>query len=102
MTSLHERIELNEDELLLVNGGNWLTDAWEATCNWVDENTDAVIRLGCIAGGIALCATGIGIGAGLGLIVVESVGAAAIVSTGLGGVGGAVVGVLVTDGVEEE
>ena len=92
-----KRIELNERELLKVNGGNWFTDAWDDVCDWCDENTDVLIRVGCVAGGIALCATGIGAGAGLGLIAVESVGAAAVVSTGVGGLVGAGVGCAVTD-----
>ena len=93
----NERIALNEEALLDVNGGNWFTDAWDATCNWVDKNTDVLIRVGCVAGGIALCATGIGAGAALGLIVVESTGAAAIVATGCGAIIGTVVGAAVTD-----
>lgn len=100
MKNLNENInlvELNEEELLNVNGGNWITDAWDATCNWVDKNTDVLIRVGCVAGGIALCATGIGAGAGLGIIAVESVGAAGVVATGFGTLIGAGVGVAVTD-----
>ena len=97
---MNRNMELNEQELMNVNGGNWITDAWDDVCDWCDENTDVLIRVGCIAGGIALCATGIGAAAGAGLIVVESVGAAAIVSTGVGSIGGTVVGTLVT--AEEE
>ena len=95
------RAELNEEELLNVNGGNWLTDAWDATCDWVEENKGVVVRSACIVGGIALCATGLGVGAGLGLIVVQSVGAAAIVSTGVGSIGGAVAGALITEDWED-
>ena len=91
------RAELNEEELLNVDGGNWFTDAWDATCNWVDKNTDVLIRVGCVAGGIALCATGIGAGVGMGLIAVESVGAAGIVATGFGTMIGTGVGAAVTD-----
>ena len=92
--------QLDDRELMNVNGGNWFTDAWDGVCNWCEENTDVLIRVGCVAGGIALCATGIGAAAGAGLIAVESVGAAAIVSTGVGSIGGTVVGVIVTDGEE--
>ena len=104
MKNLNEninRVELNENELLDVNGGNWLTDAWDATCNWVEENKGIVVRGACIVGGIALCATGIGAGAGLGLIVVESVGAAAITATGVGAIGGTVAGAIITDDWDE-
>ena len=104
MKNLNEninRVELNENELLDVNGGNWLTDAWDATCNWVEENKGIVVRGACIVGGIALCATGIGAGAGLGLIAVESVGAAAITATGVGTIGGTVAGAIITDGWDE-
>lgn len=94
---MNNKMELNEQELMNVNGGNWFTDAWDGVCNWCEENTDVLIRVGCVAGGIALCATGIGAAAGAGLIVVESVGAAAVVSTGVGSIGGTVVGCLVTD-----
>ena len=102
MKKINEGIELNEEELLDVNGGNWFTDAWDATCNWAKENTDVLIRVGCIAGGIALCATGIGAGAGLGLIVVESTTAAGIAATGFGSIVGTVVGAAVTGGEEDE
>ena len=104
MKNLNEninRVELNENELLDVNGGNWLTDAWDATCNWVEENKGIVVRGACIVGGIALCATGIGAGAGLGLIAVESVGAAAITATGVGAIGGTVAGAIITDDWDE-
>ena len=104
MKNLNEninRVELNENELLDVNGGNWLTDAWDATCNWVEENKGIVVRGACIVGGIALCATGIGAGAGLGLIAVESVGAAAITATGVGAIGGTIAGGIITDGWDE-
>ena len=94
------RVEINEEELLEVNGGNWFTDAWDATCNWVNENKGVVVRCACVVGGIALCATGLGAGAGLGLIAVESVGAAAIVATTTGTVVGAGVGAAVTNGWE--
>lgn len=91
--------ELNEDELFAVNGGNWLTDAWnattkacgkawDATCDWVEENKTAVVYGVCVVGGIALCATGIGAGAGIGLIAVESLTNAAVVATTVGGVAG--------------
>lgn len=92
------RIELNEEELMDVNGGNWLTDAWDATCNWVDENKGIVTRAACVVGGIALCATGIGAAAGAGLIAVECVGAAAITATGFGAITGTVAGAIITDG----
>lgn len=104
MKNLNEninRVELNENELFDVNGGNWLTDAWDATCNWVEENKGIVVRGACVVGGIALCATGIGAGAGLGLIAVESVGAAGIVATGFGTIGGTVAGALITDDWDE-
>ena len=91
------RVEINDEELFEVNGGNWLTDAWDATCNWVNENKGIVVRGACVLGGIALCATGIGAGAGLGLIAVESVGAAAIVATGTGAIIGTTVGAAVTN-----
>ena len=87
---------LNENELENVNGGNWITDAWDATCDWCAENTDVLIRVGCVVGGVALCATGIGAAAGVGLIAVESVGAAAITATGFGSIVGAGVGAAVT------
>ena len=95
---MKQRIELNDELLTNVNGGNWFTDAWDATCDWVEENKGIVVRAACVAGGIALCATGIGVGAGVGLIAVESVGAAAVVATGLGGVAGTAIGAGVTDG----
>ena len=95
---MKQRIELNDELLTNVNGGNWITDAWDATCDWVEENKGIVVRAACVAGGIALCATGIGVGAGVGLIAVESVGAAAVVATGLGGVAGTAIGAGVTDG----
>ena len=66
---LNNAMELNDDELLDVTGGDWL---------------EVLAHVGCIVGGIALCATGIGAGAGLGIIAVESIGAAAVVSTGFG------------------
>ncbi len=114
MTNPNENMnafELNEEELMNVNGGGWLSDAWntvtgavetawDATCDFCEEHKGVVIRGACVVGGIALCATGIGAGAGLGLIVVESVGAAAIVSTGVGGTVGTVVGVLVTEDMD--
>lgn len=84
-----ESFELNDEELMDVNGGNWFTDAWNATCDWVSENKRAVIGVTCIVGGIALCATGIGIGALAGVVAVESTGAAAVVATGVGTVIGA-------------
>ena len=88
---------LTEEELMEVNGGNWITDAWnattkacgkawDATCDWVEENKTAVVYTACVVGGIALCATGIGAGAAIGLIAVESVGTAAGVATLVGGV----------------
>ena len=94
---MNNKKELNEMELMNVNGGNWFTDAWNDVCDWCDENTDVLIRIGCVAGGIALCATGIGAAAGAGIIAVESVGAAAIVSTGVGSITGTVVGAVITD-----
>lgn len=99
MTTLNENLkvfEMNEEELMEVNGGNWITDAWNATCDWCSEHKGAVIRGACIVGGIALTATGIGAGAGLGLIAVESIGGAAIVSTGVGSIVGTVAGAIVT------
>lgn len=99
MTNLNENIrayELNEEELMNVNGGNWFTDAWNATCDWCEEHKGAIIRGACIVGGIALTATGIGAGAGLGLIAVESIGGAAIVATGVGTIGGTVAGGIIT------
>ena len=98
---MNKKKELNEMELMNVNGGNWFTDAWNDVCDWCDENTDVLIRIGCVAGGIALCATGIGAAAGAGIIAVESVGAAAIVSTGVGSITGTVVGAVVTGGEED-
>ena len=89
--------EMNDTELMNVSGGNWFTDAWNDVCDWCDENTDILVRVGCMAGGIVLCATGIGAAAGVGLIAVESVGAAAVVSGGVGGIVGTVVGSAVTD-----
>ena len=97
---MKQRVELNEQMLTNVTGGNWITDAWDATCNWVEENKGIVVRGACVVGGIALCATGIGAGAGLGLIAVESVGAAAITATGLGSITGTMIGAAVTDGWE--
>ena len=98
---MNNKKELNEMELMNVNGGNWFTDAWNDVCDWCDENTDVLIRIGCVAGGIALCATGIGAAAGAGIIAVESVGAAAIVSTGVGSITGTVVGAVVTGGEDD-
>ena len=103
--------ELNEEELMDVNGGNWLTDAWDcvagaaekawdATCDFCEEHKGMVIRGACIVGGIALTATGIGAGASLGLIVVESIGAAAIVSTGVGSTVGTVAGCIITSDMD--
>ena len=114
MTNLNENMkafELNEEELMDVNGGNWLTDAWDcvagaaekawdATCDFCEEHKGMVIRGACIVGGIALTATGIGAGAGLGLIVVESVGSAAIVSTGVGSIVGTVAGGIITSDMD--
>ena len=94
-------IELDEATLEKVTGGSWLSDAWDATCDWVDEHKGIVVRGACVVGGIALCATGIGAAAGVGLIAVESVGAAVIVSTGIGGVAGTAIGAAVTDGWED-
>ena len=102
------KIALSDDELMNVYGGGWISDAWntvsnaagkawDATCDWVEENKDTAIMIGCIAGGIALCATGVGIGAGLGFIVVESTAAAAIVTTGVGSLAGAVAGGLILE-----
>ena len=99
MTNLNENMkayELNEEELMNVNGAGWLSDAWNATCNWCEEHKGAVIRGACIVGGIALTATGIGAGAGLGLIAIESVAGAAIVSTGVGSIVGTVAGGIIT------
>ena len=90
-------MELNEMELMNVCGGNWFTDAFDSVCDWCSENTDVVTRAACLVGGVALVATGIGVGAGLGLIVVESVSAATITSIGVGSVIGTVVGAAVTD-----
>ena len=103
MTNLNKNntaYELNEEELFEVNGGNWLTDAWDATCDWCKEHKGAVIRGACIVGGIALTATGIGAGAGLGLIAVESIAGAAIVATGVGTIGGTVVGGIITQDMD--
>ena len=94
--------ELNDNELREATGGNWLTDAWNATCDWCSDNANTLAKVGCVVGGIALCATGIGVGAGLGLIVVESVGAAAVVSTGVGTVVGATVGTLAFNEPKED
>ena len=101
MTNAANKIALTDEELMNVNGGNWFTDAWDATCDWVDEHKGMVVRGACIVGGIALCATGIGAGVGAGLIVVESVGAAAITVTGVGSIVGTVAGAAITDGWEE-
>lgn len=90
-------MELNEMELMNVCGGNWFTDAFDSVCDWCSENADVITRVGCVVGGIALVATGIGAGAGLGLIAVESIGGAAIASTGFGSIIGTVVGAAVTD-----
>ena len=87
--AMNMKLELNEQELMNVNGGNWFTDAWNDVCDWCDENTNALIYVGCIAGGIALCATGIGAAAGVGLIAVESVGSASVISAAVGGIAGA-------------
>ena len=111
MTNEMKMTALTEEELMDVNGGNWITDAWnattracgkawDATCDWVEENKGMVVRGACVVGGIALCATGIGAAAGAGLIVVESVGAAAIVATGTGAITGTVAGAIITDGWE--
>ena len=94
---MNKGTEMNDMELMNVSGGNWYTDAWNDVCDWCDENTDILVRVGCMAGGIALCATGIGAAAGVGLIAVESVGAAAVISGGVGGIVGTVVGSAVTD-----
>lgn len=94
--------ELNDNELSKVNSGNWFTDAWNATCDWCSDNATTLAKVGCVVGGIALCATGIGVGAGLGLIAVESVGAAAVVSTGIGTVVGAGVGAAVFNEPKED
>ena len=67
--TLNSAVELNDDELLGVTGGDWL---------------DVLAGVGCIVGCIALCATGIGVGAAAGIIAVESIGAAGVVSTGFG------------------
>ncbi len=99
MTNAVNRIALTDEELMNVYGGNWSTDAWnattracgkawDATCDWVEENKTAVVYTACIVGGIALCATGIGAGAGLGLIAVESTATAAAVATSVGGITG--------------
>ena len=112
MTNEMKVIALNDDDLMDVNGGGWITDAWnattracgkawDATCDWVEENKGIVVRGACIVGGIALCATGIGAAAGVGLIAVESVTAAGIVATGFGSIGGTVAGALITDGWDE-
>ena len=91
-------VEIDEATLGKVTGGSWISDAWDATCDWVDEHKGMVVRGACVVGGIALCATGIGAAAGVGLIAVESVGAAAIGSTGVGSIMGTTVGAAVTDG----
>lgn len=96
-----ENKELSDEELDAITGGNWLTDAWDATLDWCVENKDVLTRVGCAAAGIALCASGIGIGAGLGIFAVESVGAAAIVSTGFGTLIGAGVGAAITNNKED-
>ena len=83
---LNGAIELNDDELLDVTGGSWL---------------EVLAHVGCVVGGIALCATGIGAGAGLGLIAVESIGAAGVVSAGFGSVIGAGVYSAVAGGSDE-
>lgn len=79
-----ENFELNDEELMDVNGGNWFTDAWNATCDWVSDNKKTLISVGCVVGGIALCATGIGVGALAGVVAVESTAAAGVVATGFG------------------
>lgn len=93
---------LEDKDLEKVSAGNWFTDAWDATCNWCSENATTLAKVGCVVGGIALCATGIGAGAGLGLIAVESVGAAAVVSTGVGTVVGTAVGAAVFNEPKEK
>ena len=106
--AINTRQELNDELLMQACGGNWLTDAWntvtdtagkawDATCEWVEENKDTAIMIGCIAGGIALCATGVGIGAGLGFIVVESTASAALFTGLTGTFGGAVAGALILE-----
>lgn len=90
--------KLNDNELGKVTGGSW----WDDVCDWCSDNATTLAKVGCVVGGIALCATGIGVGAGLGLIAVESVGAAAIVSTGVGTVVGAGVGAAVFNEPKEE
>ena len=97
---MKREIMLEEEALANVTGGNWFTDAWDATCDWVNENKGIVVRGACVLGGIALCATGIGAAAGVGLIAVESVGAAAVVATGVGSITGTAIGAAVTNGWE--
>ncbi|MBO2516060.1 MAG: hypothetical protein CW338_02115 [Clostridiales bacterium] len=54
-------MELNENELMNVNGGNWLTDAWDATCDWCSEHKKDILIGTLAVGGLALACTGLGV-----------------------------------------
>lgn len=101
MMKYENREMLSMEEVDAITGANWLTDAVNAACNWIDDNKKAVMKGVCVIGGIALCATGIGAGAGLGLIAVESVAAAAFSATAGGTIIGAAAGAIVTQDWED-
>ncbi|MBO2516061.1 MAG: hypothetical protein CW338_02120 [Clostridiales bacterium] len=65
-------LELNENELMNAAGGNWLTDAWDATCDACSTAWDAtcdfcaehkkeIAMTAMVVGGFALCAVGGGL-----------------------------------------
>lgn len=94
MTNLNENknltpIALDDEMLELVDGAGWHGDAWDATCNWASKNKKTLAKVGCIVGGIALAATGIGAGA-------------AVAATTVGGFTGAVTGTIIYGPENEE
>lgn len=89
---------LDDEMLELVNGGSWIGDAWNSTCNWIKENKQKVVIIACTVGGAALCATGVGAAAGLGLIS-GSIGSGAAVGGLFGTFGGSMTGALLADDI---
>ena len=107
MTNLNENknltpIALDDEMLELVDGAGWLGAAWDATCNWASKHKKTLAKVGCIVGGTALAATGIGAGAAVGLFTIESVAGTAVAATTVGGFAGTVTGTIIYGPENEE
>ena len=62
------RIELNEEELLDVNGGNIFTDAFNTMKNFCEEHTGAAIGGAVAAGIFGVLTAGIGLAPALAIV----------------------------------